>query len=124
MLISKCFRITAKTTVRTDIMKFEQAFERAKQAAEDDYTVDALHMLAIVASSDKGLLLNLQAIRLAESSSQERARNWLASLYNNTGWSYHAKGDDVSALEFFKKADAWQRSKGRGNETRIARPGA
>jgi len=99
---------------------FEQAWEQAKQISEDYYAVDALHMLAIAAPPDQSLTLNLQAIKFAESSRQERARNWLGSLYNNTGWSYHAMGDYASALEIFKKAEAWQRSKGRVNETRIA----
>ena len=59
--------------------------------------------------------------KLAESSKQEEARNWLGSLYNNTGWAYHDLGDYESALEIFRKAEAWQRSKGRVNETRLAR---
>lgn len=99
---------------------FEQAFELAGQISEDFYAVDALHMLAIVAPPAQSLDLNLRAIELAESSSQERARNWLGSLYNNTGWSYHDKGDYASALEVFEKAEAWQRLMGRPAETRIA----
>lgn len=99
---------------------FEQAFETATQLSEDFYAVDAIHMLAIVAPPDQSLDLNLQAIQLAESSGQERARHWLGSLYNNTGWSYHAMGDFVSALAIFEKAEAWQRSMGRARETRIA----
>jgi tetratricopeptide (TPR) repeat protein len=99
---------------------FEEAFELAEQIAEDSYAVDALHMLAIVASPAQSLTLNLRAIQLAESSKQERARNWLGSLYNNTGWSYHDSGDYASALEIFEKAEGWQRSMGRVNETRIA----
>ena len=59
--------------------------------------------------------LNWQNLRV-----RKRARNWLGSLYNNTGWSYHDLGDYASALEIFEKAETWQRSKGRVNETRIA----
>lgn len=99
---------------------FEQALELAKQIAEDFYAVDAIHMLAIISPPDRSLDLNLQAINFAESSGQEKARSWLGSLYNNTGWSYHDMGDYASALEIFLKAEAWQRSKGRVNETRIA----
>ena len=94
--------------------------ELAKQISEDFYAVDAIHMLAIISPPDQSLDLNLQAIKLAESSGQERARNWLGSLYNNTGWSYHDLGDYASALEIFEKAETWQRSNGRVNETRIA----
>jgi tetratricopeptide (TPR) repeat protein len=99
---------------------FEQAMDLAKQLAEDFYAVDAIHMLAIVAPPDQALNLNLEAIKFAESSEQERARSWLGSLYNNTGWSYHDLGDYATALEIFEKGEAWRRSKGQVKETRIA----
>ena len=99
---------------------FEQAVDLAKQLQEDFYAVDALHMLAIVASPEHSLVLNQEAIQMAESSPQEKARNWLGSLYNNTGWSYHDMGNYTAALEIFEKAEAWQRSKGRISQTRIA----
>jgi tetratricopeptide (TPR) repeat protein len=99
---------------------FEQALDLATRLNEDFYAVDAVHMLAIVAPPKQSLTLNLQAIKLAESSQEEKARNWLGSLYNNTGWSYHDIGDYGSALEIFEKAEAWQRSKGRVDKTRIA----
>jgi tetratricopeptide (TPR) repeat protein len=99
---------------------FEQALELAKNLHEDFYAVDALHMLAILAPPEQSLTLNQQAIEMAESSRQEKARNWLGSLYNNTGWSFHDKGDYAEALRVFEKAEAWQRSKGRVRETHIA----
>jgi tetratricopeptide (TPR) repeat protein len=99
---------------------FEQALRMAEGLHEDYYAVDALHMLAIVAPPEQSLALNRQAIRLAELSQEERARGWLGSLYNNAGWSYHDYGDYAAALEIFKKAEAWQRSKARVSETRIA----
>jgi len=98
----------------------EQALDFSQQISDDFYAVDALHMLAIISPPDQSLDLNLRAVQLAESSGQERARNWLGSLYNNTGWSYHDKGDYASALDIFEKAEAWQRSHGRVSETRIA----
>jgi tetratricopeptide (TPR) repeat protein len=100
---------------------FQQAGEMASRLSEDFYEVDAIHMLAIVAEPPQSLALNLRAIKLAEFSKQEKTRNWLGSLYNNTGWAYHDLGDYESALEIFRKAEAWQRSQGRVNETRIAR---
>jgi len=99
---------------------FEQALDMAKNLSEDFYAVDALHMLAIVSSPASSLDLNLQAIQLAESSEQEKARNWLGSLYNNLGWSYHELGDYESALKSFQKAEAVRKSKGSVNEIRIA----
>ena len=53
---------------------FEEALEMGKQLSEDFYAVDAIHMLAILAPPDQGLELNRQAIQMAESSRQEKAR--------------------------------------------------
>jgi tetratricopeptide (TPR) repeat protein len=100
---------------------FERALQLAKQLNEDFYAVDALHMLAIVASPEESLNMNRRAIELAEASQEERTQNWLGSLYNNTGWSYHDVGEYALALAVFQKAEAWQNSKGKVNETRIAR---
>lgn len=99
---------------------FEQALELGTHLGEDFYAVDAVHMLAIVSPPDQSLTLNLQAIQMAESSEQEKANNWLGSLYNNLGWSYHDLGQYESALEIFEKGETWQASKGRVSERRIA----
>lgn len=100
---------------------FEQALELATQLNEDFYTVDALHMLAIIAPPDQALTLNRRAIKRAESSADARARNWLGSLYNNLGWAYHDTGDYPSALEAFEKAETYRRAKGSAPEIRVAR---
>jgi tetratricopeptide (TPR) repeat protein len=100
---------------------FEQAEEMAIQLSEDFYAVDAIHMLAIVTDPPQSLTLNLRAVQRAESSAQEKARNWLGSLYNNIAWAQHDMGDYELALDLFQKAEEWQRSKGRVNETRIAK---
>jgi tetratricopeptide (TPR) repeat protein len=99
---------------------FEQAFDEAQQLHEDFYAVDAIHMLAIIADPASALTLNLRAIQLAESSQQERAHNWLGSLYNNMGWTYHEMGKYESALEMFEKAEAFRRSKGEAGSIRVA----
>lgn len=99
---------------------FEQALDLATQLNEDFYAVDALHMLAIVAAPNDRLALNLQAIQRAESSPDEKARNWLGSLYNNAGWSYHDMGEFASALEAFEKAESCRRSRGSVKEIRVA----
>ena len=99
---------------------FEQALDMAKDLAEDFYAVDALQMLAIVAPSASDLDLNLLAIQIAESSDQEKARGWLGSLYNNTGWSYHELGNYTSALDMFQKAEAVRKAKRSVPEIRIA----
>lgn len=80
---------------------FVEALELAKN---DTYAVDAAHMLGIL----DGLEWNVRAIALAESSPDPRAKKWLGSLYNNTGWSYHDAGDYAKAMELFEKALAAQ----------------
>jgi tetratricopeptide (TPR) repeat protein len=99
---------------------FEQALDLATQLNEDFYAVDALHMLAIAAPPNQSLTLNRQAIQRAASSADARARNWLGSLYNNVGWTYHDMGEYSSALEAFEKAEAYRRAKGSVPEMRIA----
>ncbi|MBL8061807.1 MAG: tetratricopeptide repeat protein [Anaerolineales bacterium] len=100
---------------------FEQAMKMAQELNEDFHAVDALHMLAIVADPASSLDLNLRAIQMAESSGQERARGWLGSLYNNTGWSYHDTGEYESALTIFQKAEAYFREVGSEDRLRIAK---
>jgi len=99
---------------------FEQALDLSIQLNEDFHAVDALHMLAIVASPDEALTLNRQAIKRAEASADSRARSWLGSLYNNLGWAYHGTGDFASALKAFEKAESYRRAKSSAPEIRVA----
>ena len=99
---------------------FEQAMILAQELGEDFYAVDAVHMLAIVADPGSSLELNLKAIQMAEASGEEKARGWLGSLYNNTGWSYHDMGNYESALRVFEKAETYFREKKSPDRLRIA----
>jgi len=100
---------------------FERALKMAQELSEDFHAVDAAHMLAIVADPASALDWNLRAIQMAESSADERARGWLGSLYNNTGWSYHDMGDYESALTIFQKAESNFSGKGSADKFRIAK---
>ena len=100
---------------------FEQALTMAQELKEDFYAVDAAHMLAIVADPASSLDWNLRAIQMAESSADEKARGWLGSLYNNTGWSYHDMGDFESALKIFQKAESYFGEVRREDRLRIAK---
>lgn len=100
---------------------FEQALTMAQELKEDFYAVDAAHMLAIVADPASSLRWNLRAIQMAESSADEKARGWLGSLYNNTGWSYHDMGDYESALKIFEKAESYFGEVRREDRLRIAK---
>jgi tetratricopeptide (TPR) repeat protein len=98
---------------------FEKAWELAQQIGEWGYAVDAAHMLGILDAPD--LTWNLKALDLAETSPDERARRWRASLYNNIGWSYHDNGEYDKALEIFARALALREEEGNTETIRIAR---
>jgi tetratricopeptide (TPR) repeat protein len=100
---------------------FIDAWKLGRTGNEDFYTVDALHMLAIVAPSDAQLSWAEAAMDVAEKSKDERAGKWLGSLYNNTGWTYHDLGEFEKALGMFEKSLAWNELHGDAERLRIAR---
>lgn len=84
--------------------EFVRARELAHERRIDDLEVDALHMLGITDKGEASLEWNRLAINLAGSSSDPRARRWLASLLNNMGWSLHDLGRYDEALAAFERA--------------------
>ena len=68
---------------------FEKAWSLAKECKEDFHAVDAAHMLAIASPQNEQMTWHKTAIAHAEQSDDERARNWLGSLYNNLGWTLY-----------------------------------
>ena len=100
---------------------FRVALDQATAAREDFLAIDAAHMLGIAAPSAERLDWNLRALAMTERTSDARSKRWLASLYNNIGWTYHERGDYVRALENIEKAlPAWQ-ARGEAEATRAAR---
>jgi tetratricopeptide (TPR) repeat protein len=100
---------------------FLEAWERAKAAKEDFFAVDAAHMMGIVEKDAASLDWNMLAIACAEESDRPRTRNWLGSLYNNTGWTYHDMGEYEKALDLFKRAVVFRQGQGNPDNIRIAR---
>jgi tetratricopeptide (TPR) repeat protein len=100
---------------------FQQAWELAQEHEEDFYAIDALHMLAIVAPVAEQNSWHTLALQVAEASTDEQARNWCGSLYNNMGWTYHDLGDYERALDLFQKAVQFRKAQGKIREIRIAR---
>lgn len=101
---------------------FERAWDASKEeAALEFYAVDAAHMLGIVSPADEALRWNEIAIAAAERAADPRARRWLGPLYNNTGWTYHDKGEYERALSLFEKARDWNEEHGNTQTIRIAR---
>lgn len=100
---------------------FIEAWELAKSVNQDGLAVDAAHMVAIAEQGDEVLKWNLIALEFAEQSTQPKGRKWLASLYNNIGWTHHAGGEYDKALDCFEKALAEQKDKGDKKLINIAR---
>lgn len=100
---------------------FQRAWELACEASADNFAVDAAHMMGIIEAGETALAWNEKALALAENSSNERARNWLGSLYNNIGWTYHDQGDFDKALDVFEKAVGWREEKGAAEPLRVAK---
>jgi tetratricopeptide (TPR) repeat protein len=99
---------------------FREALDRARAAGEDFLAIDAAHMLGIAAPVQERLRWDLEAVAMTERSGDARSKRWLASLYNNIGWTYHERGEYAAALEYFEKAlPAWQ-ARGGATNVRIA----
>ena len=86
---------------------FLSAYELAKKIGEDNFAVDAAHMMGIVEPGDESLRWNEIAMKDAEASDVPKARNWLGSLYK--------------AFATFTKCKKWYEEKERLSETAIAK---
>jgi len=100
---------------------FVEAWELSRSANEDNLAVDAAHMVAIVEPTDGQIEWNTRAMDLAESSPDPKARRWLASLYNNLGWTFHDRGEYEKALDLFQRAQRFREERGEAGPIRIAR---
>lgn len=100
---------------------FEQAAATASAAGLDALQVDALHMEALVASPEDQPAIHEQALAVARASSDQRARDWDASLLNNVGMTYADAGDFTSALATFEEALAARERIGDPATIRVAR---
>ena len=103
---------------------FKKAVDFAAKDAlpgADFYRVDALHMLGIAAPADERLRWTLEALAVADASSDARARGWRASLLNNIGWTYHDRRDYATALDYWQKALAAREGAGEQAKTRTAK---
>ncbi|MGC4042331.1 MAG: tetratricopeptide repeat protein [Armatimonas sp.] len=99
---------------------FLRAWDEGRELGEDFLAIDAAHMLGIVTQGDESVCWNEEAIAVAARSTESKARRWLASLYNNLGWTYHDSEQYEKALEYFKKALDARREQAQPKEERIA----
>ncbi|MCG8352689.1 MAG: tetratricopeptide repeat protein, partial [Chloroflexales bacterium] len=100
---------------------FLAAWELARTCGVDYHAIDAAHMLGIVEAPEQQLAWSLRALELADTTSDQRSKKWLGSLYNNIGWNYHDLGQFDQALAIFQRALQWREVQGSRPETRIAR---
>jgi tetratricopeptide (TPR) repeat protein len=100
---------------------FEQAVDIASSAGLDALHVDALHMVALVAPADEQHAIHQQALAVSQASSDQRARDWDASLLNNMGMTYADAGDFETALATFEEALAARERIGDPGDIRVAK---
>ena len=100
---------------------FESAARTAEAAGLDALHVDALHMVAIVAPPEEQHEVNARALAVARASSDQRARDWDASLLNNIGMTYADAGDFDQALATFQEALAARERIGDPGTIRVAK---
>lgn len=100
---------------------FLEAYQLASAVGEDSYAVDAAHMIAIIEPPDQQMHWNLKAVAIAENSAQPRARNWLGSLYNNIGWTFHDLKQYEQALTIFQKALEFRQQQNQPKPIHIAK---
>jgi tetratricopeptide (TPR) repeat protein len=100
---------------------FASAAALASAAGLEALHVDALHMVALAAPADEQLALHEQALAVARASTDQRARDWDASLLNNIGMTHADAGDFPAALTAFEQALAARERIGDPTTIRIAR---
>lgn len=102
---------------------FQRAIDLSREAALDDLTVDALHMMAFVDTAPaEQLRWGRAALDVIEHSSQPAARRWEGSIRNNVGYALHQLARYPEALAQFEAAlQARRRDGASPKQIRIAR---
>jgi tetratricopeptide (TPR) repeat protein len=100
--------------------EFLKALAAGEKNALDYYAIDAIHMIAI-AEADSSLEWSERGIKMAETSKDERAKLWLGTFYNNTGWTYFNKNEYQTALDLFIKYEQERTKRNDEPGARIAR---
>ena len=107
----------ANAAAATDL--FWTAHDRARAADLPGLTLDALHMLAILAPADDALALASEAEALVEAAGADY-RPWLGPILNNLGWTLFEDGRHDDAAGCFGRDSALRAELGRTDQRRIA----
>ncbi|MGY3870646.1 tetratricopeptide repeat protein [Aeromonas crassostreae] len=100
---------------------FEQAWQQGLKHKESYLAIDAAHMVAITAPLDEQSRWHQLAMELAERSTDPKVRGWLATLYNNQGWTLFELGRLEEARQCQQKCLAWHQQHGNPAKAFIAR---
>ncbi|QXB55160.1 hypothetical protein [Aeromonas sp. FDAARGOS 1415] len=100
---------------------FEQAWQHGLKHEERYLAIDAAHMVAIAAPLEEQSHWHQLAMELAERSQDKRVRGWLATLYNNQGWTLFELGRLDDAIVCQQKCLAWHEQHNNRAKAFIAR---
>lgn len=101
---------------------FIQAYELADQAGNDNYRIDAAHMMAIAESDlDSRLAWNDKGLKAARMSDDPAARKWIGVFHNNSGWDLFEAERYDEALQQFELCRDFHQQQGNGSNLDIAR---
>jgi len=100
---------------------FEQAWQQGVKHEERYLAIDAAHMVAIAAPLEEQSRWHQLAMELAEQSQDKRVRGWLATLYNNQGWTLFELGRLDEARACQQKCLAWHQQHDNQGKAFIAR---
>ena len=100
---------------------FEQAWQQGVKHEERYLAIDAAHMVAIAAPLEEQSRWHQLAMALAERSQDKRVRGWLATLYNNQGWTLFELGHLDEAIVCQQKCLAWHEQHNNQAKAFIAR---
>lgn len=100
---------------------FQKAFDLSVEKKLDFHAIDAAHMLAIaVPEAEAKIKWNTAALKIAELSDEQRAKDWAGTLYFNLGWDYFSIKKNEEALAWFEKNKVFVATKNNARAVRVA----
>ncbi len=102
--------------------QFELSYMSSINHGFDFYAIDAAHMIAIICEdNDEKIYWNERAIELANKTTNQKAHNWLGSLYNNLGQNYLEMERFEDALAAFTQSLNYRKKEGLLTNIRVAK---